>query len=156
MTKTRFSKSLLDSVAVQEKSASLLPVVQAANAVHSESEFIESSAVTTLLKMHPNQTEGVRNLCHNIFLNKRSLEQCSSDIDIYHHVLTDSKLYVNAQHLLGTMVKLICKNPPESVVESMGNVMEVIRKIRGGVKNINKRSRYSRFKPGIEHSLEWT
>ena len=153
MTKTRFSKSLLDSVAVQEKSASLLPVVQAANAVHSESEFIESSAVTTLLKMHPNQTEGVRNLCHNIFLNKRSLEQCSSDIDIYHHVLTDSKLYVNAQHLLGTMVKLICKNPPELVVEKCdGGHQENL----WGVKNNNKRSRYSRFKPGIEHSLEWT
>ena len=45
------------------------------------------------------------------------------------------KLFNNASRSLSTLAKVLCCEPPESVVESMGSVIEIIKSVRGGSKS---------------------
>ena len=131
----RFSDAFFDRISNKEKSASLVPILTAAKAAANESNFLASSEVETLTEMHPAQVEGARNLCQNIYKSVEILTDCDTDIDLYHKIFTIPSLYTGAQHVLSTLAKIMSSSPPESVVESMGSVVENIRSTRGGSKS---------------------
>ena len=131
----RFSDDFFQKIRDKEDAASLIPILSRARSSNNELELLQSREFHDLARMHPNQEEGVRNLCINIFRNKTSMEHCQNDIDIYHKVFSEPSLYLEAQHILATIAKIICSSPPESVVESMGSVVETIRQVRGGFKS---------------------
>ena len=53
---------------------------------------------------------------------------------MYHCVYTSPDLINGAKHVLANIAKIFCSCPPESVVESMGSIIEMISKARGGSK----------------------
>ena len=135
----RFPHSFFLDIETKEKSASLLPLLKRAQLSSNESQLMQSSEVNTLLQMHTTQNEGVRNLCVNIFRRRAALKDCDTDIKLYHKLYSDPTLYTGAQHILATLAKIISSSPPESIVESMGSVVENIRQLRGGSKTSTNR-----------------
>ena len=133
--KERFPDAFFDKIRDKENAASLMPILARAKSSENESDVLQSDEFHTLVKMHPTQSEAVRNLCQNISRHKSSLQNCQTDIQIYHKVFSEPSLYIGAQHILATIAKIICSSPPESVVESMGSVIEKIRQVRGGFKS---------------------
>ena len=123
---TRFPPTFFAEIDDKQKSASLLPVLACAKVAANESDFLASEEVTTLSQMHSHQVEGVRNLCLNIFRKKDDLADCETDIQLYHKVYSVHNLFVGASHVLANIAKIICSSPPESVVESMGSIVEKI------------------------------
>ena len=49
------------------------------------------------------------------------------------------KLFNKASHSLSTLAKILYCEPPESVVESMGSVIEIIKSIRGRSKSSTRK-----------------
>ena len=135
----RFPNSFFEEIENKEKSASIMPIVSRAQTSSNESELMSSSEVQTFLQKHPAQVENARNLCMNIFRQRVSLGNCETDIQIYHKLYSCSDLYVGAEHILSTLAKIMCSSPPESIVESMGSVVESIRQVRGGSKSSTNR-----------------
>jgi len=82
----------------------------------------------------PDHSEGVRNLCDNIYGNRDSLGYCESDKDVYQSLFMRSDLYLGAEHVLEHIAHILCHYQQESVVESMGSVLEGICLVRGGSK----------------------
>ena len=130
---TRFPKNFFAEIKAKEQSASLMPILKRARKARNESEMLNSDEVKKLSDMHKSQREETRNLCINIYRNRASLD-CDDDIDLYHRVFTTPNLIHGAKHVLASITKTICSCPPESVVESMGSIIETIRKTRGGSK----------------------
>ena len=62
------------------------------------------------------------------------LKKCCFDIELYHWVFTTANLYLGAEHILSKIAQIYSSYPPESVVESMGSVIEKIQNVRGGTK----------------------
>jgi len=81
---------------------------------------------------HPDQSEGVRNLCLNIYRHRDSLGDCKSDIDVYHSVFTRSYLYLGTKHVLDVIAYILCSYPTEFVVARMGSVL--VPEVLGGSK----------------------
>ena len=101
--------------------------------------FATSVAVKMFLDKHDLEREGATNLCTNIFKNKGDLEKIKEEVELYHLVYTHPNLYVGATHCLAKMACMFCSEPPESVVESMGSVIEKIKSVRGApTSSINK------------------
>ncbi|PIK56944.1 hypothetical protein BSL78_06145 [Apostichopus japonicus] len=132
--KTRFPEEYLDEMEVKSHAAKLYPILTSAKVAANEDDFMASEEVKLLISKHDDDREQTRNLCLNIYRNATMLGDCASDIDIYHCIFTDPKLYTGAQHVLGKIAKLFSSYPPESIVESMGSVIEQIRRVRGGSK----------------------
>lgn len=130
----RFPQSFFKEMKEKEKSASLLPAVKISRTSPNKSEFLKSASVHALLRKHPTRREGVLNLRENIYREREALMECSTDFDIYHKIFMLKCLYTGAHHLLSHIAKVICSDPVESVVESMGSIVESIRKTRGGRK----------------------
>ncbi len=135
----RFTQAYFDDIEQKQKAASLLPVLKLARTTIGESDLLESPEVQTLLQMHPTHAEGVRNLCLNIARNADTLSDCNTDFQMYHKIYSVNNLYVGAEHILSEIAKIICSSPPESIVESMGSVIEKIRQVRGGSKTSTNR-----------------
>jgi hypothetical protein len=135
----RFPPTYFTEINNQKKSASLLLVLKRAREAESESDLLESEEVKTLSQMHPTQTEGIRNLSLNISRNTASLVDCNTDVQLYHNVYSDRNLFIGAEHVLSEIAKIICSSPPESIVESMGSIIEKIRQARGGSKSSTNR-----------------
>lgn len=89
--------------------------------------------------MHPTQTESIHNLSRNFSRNIASLLDCETDFEICHKVYSARNLYVGAEHVLSTIAKIVCSSPPESIVESMGSIIEKIRQVRGSSKTSTNR-----------------
>lgn len=136
----RFPDSFFTDKENKERAASLLPILEAAKKATNVDAFLASEAVVTLTASHPGHTEGVSNLCRNIHSQRESLALCTSDIDVYHHVFTRQELFKEASHVLGKIASIMSSTPPESIVESMGSIIERIKDVRGGSKSsTNKR-----------------
>lgn len=129
----RFPHNFFDDIRKKEQSASLLPIITRARKATNETEMMSSDEVKLLCEMHSSQVEETRNLCINIYRNRSSID-CDNDIDLYHCVYTSPDLINGATHVLANIAKIFCSCPPESVVESMGSIIEMISKARGGSK----------------------
>lgn len=64
----------------------------------------------------------------------QNLDDVSTEIELYHKVFMEPDLSNRAPHALQTIAKIFCSNPPESIVESMGSIIEKICSVRGGSK----------------------
>ena len=136
----RFPNSFFTDKESKECAILLLPILKAAKKATNVDAFLASEAVVTLTASHPGHTEGVSNLCRNIHSQRESLALCTSDIDVYHHVFTRQELFKEASHVLGKIASSMSSTPPESIVESMGSIIERIKDVRGGSKSsTNKR-----------------
>ncbi len=131
--KTRFPDAMLAQMEEQSYAAKLHPIMTTAKAAANEDDFMASDAVKLLISKH-HHPEQTRILCRNMYRNVEILGNCASDIDIYHHVFTNPKFFTGAHHVLGSIAKLFSSYPPESIVESMGSVIEQVRHVRGGSK----------------------
>ena len=130
----RFPQSYFDEVTKKQKSASLYPILVATRFSPNLESFLKSDQVATLKSCHPEKAEGVDNLCTNIFNKRVYLALCNTDIDLYHEIFTKEDLYRGATHVLAKIATILCSNPPESVVESMGSIIERIKDVRGASK----------------------
>ena len=132
----RFTAEYFSEIKEREQAASLFPLLNAAKVAPNEDEFLTSEPVHLLLSKHPDYVEGARSLSINIFRNCDTdmLKKCCSEIELYHYVFTTADLYLGAEHVLSKIAQIFCSYPPESVVESMGSVIEKIRNVRGGTK----------------------
>jgi len=79
----------------------------------------------------PDYSEEVRKLCVNMYGCYDSLTDCKSDKDVYQSVFMRSDLYLGTGPVLGHITQILCSYPLESVVESMGSVLEKIHEVRG-------------------------
>lgn len=77
-----------------------------------------------------------KNLCINIYNKRHVLQDCKIEMQLYHQVpvFTNYDLAVGASHVLQKIAKIISSCPPESIVESMGSIINKICHIRGGSK----------------------
>ena len=98
---------------------------------------------------HPENKESARHLCLNIYRNKKEkrfdkpfdLERqqqsmkniVSPDFCVCHEVYNLEYLYKGAEHVLADIAISLSSTPPESIVESMGSVIENIRETCGGI-----------------------
>ena len=132
----RFTAEYFSEIKEREQAASLFPLLNAAKVAPNEDEFLTSEPVHLLLSKHPDYVEGARSLSINIFRNCDTdmLKKCCSEIELYHYVFTTADLYLGAEHVLSKIAQIFCSYHPESVVESMGSVIEKIRNVRGGTK----------------------
>ena len=132
----RYTVEYFSEIKEREQAASLSPLLNAAKVAANEDEFLTSEPVRLLLSKHPNYIEGARNLSINSFRNRDTdmLKKCCSEIELYHCVCTTANLYLGAEHVLTKIAQICCSCPPESVVESMGSVIQKIRNVRGGTK----------------------
>jgi len=76
-----------------------------------------------LLCQLPEHSKRVRNLCVGIYRHD-SLSNGKPDKDVHHSVFTRSDLYLGAEHFLEHVAHILHSYPPESIVESMGSVIE--------------------------------
>ena len=137
---TRFTPEFIAEIKEKEQAASLLPILLRARKAANETEMLASSEVQTLTGMHPAHAEEIRNLCINFYRNYKTLADVNTEIELYHKVFTDPNLSNGASHALQTIAKIFCSNPPESIVESMGSIIDKICCVRGGSKtSTNKR-----------------
>ena len=92
------------SAMMQQKSASLLPLLMRARVTANESNILKSEEVQTLLQMHPTQTESIRNFsqkhCYSSWLQEW--------LQLYHKIYSARNLYVGAEHILSTIAKIVC------------------------------------------------
>jgi len=123
----------------KKKASSLCPILLASLLLKTEEDLLTSDVVTTLKAQHNQHEEGVTNLCSNIFRQRHILVNIKTDTQLYHRVYTDSTLYTGAEHVLGAIALVYCSSPPESVVESMGSIIEKIKDIRGSSKTSTRK-----------------
>ena len=79
------------------------------------------------------------NLRKNIYRNKTDLAKVKTEVELYHEIYTQPKLHVGAAHCLAKIAYVFCSEPPESIVESMGRVIEKIKNVRGAPKSSLKK-----------------
>ena len=132
----RFTAEYLSEIKEKEQAASLFPLLNAAKVAANEDEFLMFEPVRLLLSKHSDYVEGTRNLSINIFCNRDTdmLKKCCSEIELYHCVFTTANLYLGAEHILSKIAQIFCSYPPESVIESMGSVIEKIQNVHGATK----------------------
>lgn len=135
----RFTPEFCNKIKNMEKAASLWPILLRARTADNESSFLKSTEVKTMSDMHPAHTEELKNLCVNIYHNRNILADCTNENDVYHKVYSVPDLSLGASHVLQTIAKIFCSVPVESVVESMGSIIDKIRTTRGGSKTSTNR-----------------
>ena len=135
-TTQRFTVDYFSEMKENEQTASLLPLLNASKVAANEDEFLTSEPVCLLLSKHPDYIDGARNLSINIFRSHDTdmLKKCCSDIELYHCVFMTANLYLGAEYVLSKIAQIYCSCPPESIVESMGSVIESIGNVRDGTK----------------------
>ena len=131
----RFPEKYFKQMKSKEVAVSLLPILNAAKTAANQDSFLQAEEVRAFKSKHSTQQEGATNLCKNIFQYKCELSNYETDIEIYHCVFTQPKLYIGAAHCLATIANIFCSEPPESIVESMGSIIEKIKDVRGGSKS---------------------
>ena len=117
-------------------------LLNAAKVATNEDEFLTSELVHLLLSKHSDHVEGARNMSINIFRNHDTdmLKKCCFEIELYHCIFTTANLYLGAKHGLSKIAQIFCSSPPDSIVESMGSVVEKIQNVLGGMKtSMNKK-----------------
>lgn len=136
----RFNAEYRNKLQQKQKAASLWPILKRAQSATNEAEMMSSSEVEMLSSMHPLHAEETRNLCVNIYRNRAVLQDCSTEIALYHQVFSQPDLSVGASHVLQKIAKIFCSSPPESIVESMGSIIDKICTVRGGSKTSTNKS----------------
>ena len=142
----RYTVEYFSKIKEREQAASLFPLLNAAKVVANEDEFLMSEPVCLFLLKYPDYFEGTRNLSINIFCNRDTdmLKKCCSEIELYHCIFTTAYLYLGVEHIFSKIAQIFCSYPPESVVESMGSVIEKIQNVRGGTKTSTNKKRHQR------------
>lgn len=135
----RFSPEFVKNIKTKEKTASLWPILQCARSAKNETEMMTSPEAQCFTSMHPEHEEESRNLCINLYRNRSLLAGITTETGLYHKVFTIPEFSLGAPHVMQKMAKILLSTPPESIVESMGSVIDHICTIRGGSKTSTNR-----------------